>query len=149
MSREVQIAVDSHDPHALNRFWAELMQYEVEDHHDQIEGLLAAGHLPEEETIMIDGRRAFRVAAACRDADGVGPRLLFQIVPEGNMPQPRVGVERAKQTRIHLDLHVGDRRDEVIQRAVALGASKLWDGQQGPQTWVTLADPEGNEFCVS
>jgi hypothetical protein len=22
-------------------------------------------------------------------------------------------------------------------------------GRQGPHTWVTLADPEGNEFCVS
>jgi hypothetical protein len=29
------------------------------------------------------------------------------------------------------------------------GATKLYDGQQGPSTWVTLADPEGNEFCVS
>ncbi|CAN5262693.1 hypothetical protein BH18ACT4_BH18ACT4_09120 [soil metagenome] len=30
-----------------------------------------------------------------------------------------------------------------------LGAAKLYDGSQGPQTWVTMADPEGNEFCVS
>jgi len=25
----------------------------------------------------------------------------------------------------------------------------LHSGHQGPHTWVTLADPEGNEFCVS
>lgn len=31
---------------------------------------------------------------------------------------------------------------------IALGATRLWDGQQGPHSWVTLADPEGNEFCV-
>jgi hypothetical protein len=23
------------------------------------------------------------------------------------------------------------------------------DGRQGPHTWVTMADPEGNEFCVA
>jgi hypothetical protein len=25
----------------------------------------------------------------------------------------------------------------------------LWTGEQGPHNWVTMADPEGNEFCVS
>jgi hypothetical protein len=28
-------------------------------------------------------------------------------------------------------------------------APRLWDGQQGPNRWVTMADPEGNEFCVA
>ena len=37
----------------------------------------------------------------------------------------------------------------VTERILALGATKLWDGRQGPQTWVTYADPEGNEFCLS
>ena len=40
----------------------------------------------------------------------------------------------------------GGRAD--VMRMLPLGARKLWDGQQGPHTWVTLADPEGNEFCV-
>ena len=31
MSRAVQVVVDCHDPHALNRFWAELMEYEIEE----------------------------------------------------------------------------------------------------------------------
>jgi hypothetical protein len=31
---------------------------------------------------------------------------------------------------------------------VAIGATRLWDGRQGPHRWITLADPEGNEFCV-
>ena len=39
--------------------------------------------------------------------------------------------------------------EAVVDRALALGATKLWDGRQGPQTWVTLADPENNEFCIS
>ena len=54
--------------------------------------------------------------------------------------------------RIHLDLHFleGDEaRDATVARLIELGATKLWDGQQGPQRWVTMADPEGNEFCVA
>ncbi len=139
MSRQVQIAIDCHDPHALNRFWAELMQYEPEDHHDQILELLAAGHLTEDETTTIDGRRAFRTAAACRDTAGPGPRLLFQQVPE----------DKLAKNRMHLDVRTGDDSDKVIARCIELGATWLWDGRQGPHTWVTLADPEGNEFCVS
>ena len=139
MSREVQIAIDCHDPHALNRFWAELMQYEVEDHNDQIEALLASGHASEDDTVTIDGRRAWRIAAACHDAAGAGPRLLFQQVPE----------DKALKNRVHLDVRAGDDRDAVVARCLELGATRLWDGQQGPHTWVTLADPEGNEFCVT
>lgn len=32
----LQIAIDAGDPHLLNRFWSRLMDYEIEDHHDQI-----------------------------------------------------------------------------------------------------------------
>jgi hypothetical protein len=34
-----------------------------------------------------------------------------------------------------------------VARAEALGARRV-DIGQGDQTWVVLADPEGNEFCV-
>jgi len=30
----------------------------------------------------------------------------------------------------------------------ARGATVVHMGRQGPHTWVTMADPEGNEFCV-
>lgn len=36
----------------------------------------------------------------------------------------------------------------AVAGLTARGAKFLHDGQQGPHTWVTLADPEGNEFCV-
>jgi hypothetical protein len=139
MSRSIQVAIDCHDPHALNRFWAEVMGFEVEDHHDLIEQLLAGGLVTEADTITVDGRRAFRTAAACRDSSGHG-RLLFQQVPE----------DKTVKNRVHLDVHVADDdRDALVARCLELGATKLWDGRQGPETWVTLADPEGNEFCVS
>lgn len=137
-----QIAVDAADPHLLNRFWSAAVGYEMEDHHDQINEVIAAGHATTDDTIEIDGRLAWKTAAASRDAAGTGPRLLFQQVPEA----------KSGKNRVHLDLHFGvddAARDAEVERLVALGATRLWDGQQGPHTWVTLADPEGNEFCVA
>jgi hypothetical protein len=66
--------------------------------------------------------------------------VLFQVVPE----------PKTVKNRVHLDLHVGaERRPEVVERLVGLGATVLWEGREGPSTWVTMADPEGNEFCVT
>jgi hypothetical protein len=141
MSRTVQVAIDASDPHALCQFWAEVMDYEVEDHHDQILHLVEAGWVTLDETVERDGRRVFPDAAACRPRDGdSGPRLLFQKVPE----------TKTVKNRVHLDVRVGEEgRDAEVARLVGLGARRLWDGHQGPHTWVTLADPEGNEFCLT
>ena len=139
MSPTVQIAIDARDPHLLNRFWAAAMDYEVEDHHELATAMVEAGHATADDTVEIDGRLAWRTAAACRPRTGDRPRLLFQQVPE----------DKTVKNRVHLDLKVGDDRDAEVERLLALGATHLWDGRQGPQTWVTLADPEGNEFCVS
>ncbi len=138
----IQICVDAADPHAQARFWAAALRYELEDHHDQVEQLLAAGAITRDDTIEIDGRLAFDLAAACRHPQGTGPRVLFQRVPE----------PKTVKDRIHLDLHHlqgDDFRAAEVARLIDLGATKLWDGQQGPQRWVTMADPEGNEFCVA
>jgi hypothetical protein len=135
----LQIAVDCADPHALARFWAAAVHYEMEDHHDGIERVIAAGYATLDDTIEIDGRRAWMTAAACHDPGGHGPRLLFQQVPE----------PKTVKDRIHLDLHFGADREAEVSRLLELGATKLWDGEQGPQRWVTMADPEGNEFCVA
>ena len=76
--------------------------------------------------------------AAARAADG--NRLLFQVVPEG----------KTAKNRVHLDLHVPEgERDAKVAQLLALGATKLADGRLGPETWVVLADPEGNELCVA
>ena len=64
------------------------------------------------------------------------PGLLFVPVNE-----PKVG-----KNRLHLDFRPGD-RDAEVQRLLDLGATRA-DVGQGEQTWVVLADPEGNEFCV-
>jgi hypothetical protein len=135
-----QIAIDCSDPHRLVRFWAALTGFEVEDHSALVDEMLEAGHATADDTVEVDGTLQWRGAAACCDRDGKGPRLLFQTVPE----------PKTVKDRIHLDLHFGeDEREAQVERILGLGATKLWDGQQGPQTWVTFSDPEGNEFCVS
>ena len=69
--------------------------------------------------------------------DGVVPDLLFLRVPE----------DRVTKNRLHLDLRPSDQHAEV-QRLIGLGASHVDVGQPSHSTWVVLADPEGNEFCV-
>ena len=68
------------------------------------------------------------------------PPLLLQRVPE-----PRAG-----KNRMHVDIIREDVEVEV-KRLEALGARRLHDGVRsfGPTRWVTMADPENNEFCVS
>ncbi len=140
MTPVLQVAFDCSDPHRLVRFWADSLGYEVEDNEEQITHLLESGDATPQDVMEYDGRMVWRTGAACRHPDGSLPRLLFQTVPE-----PRSG-----KNRVHLDIHVGTgERDPLIERMIEAGATRLWDGQQGPHTWVTLADPEGNEFCVA
>lgn len=64
------------------------------------------------------------------------PGLLFMAVPE----------QKTIKNRLHLDFRPDD-RDVEVERLLALGATRA-DVGQGEQSWVVLADPEGNEFCV-
>lgn len=64
--------------------------------------------------------------------------------------QPRTE-PRGHQT-MHLDLTVPwGSRTEVVQRMVGLGARHRWDvlDEHPHVQWTTLADPEGNLFCVA
>ncbi|GAA1841572.1 VOC family protein [Pseudonocardia ailaonensis] len=65
--------------------------------------------------------------------------LVFAPVPE----------EKTGKNRVHLDLASDSptHQLELVERAVALGATPADVGQRG-SPWVVLADPEGNEFCV-
>ncbi len=68
--------------------------------------------------------------------DGV-VELLFCKVPE---------VKQIKN-RLHLDLRPDDQAAEVA-RLEGLGAERVSIGQGDDVTWIVLADPDGNEFCV-
>ena len=138
MIAPLQITFDCVDAHAQARFWSSTLGYEIEDHHDLVQQMLDTGQATRDDVVERDGRLAWREAAACRAADGT--RLLFMVVPE----------PKTAKNRMHLDVHVPDgTRDAEVQRLIGMGAVHLHDGRQGPSTWVTLADPEGNEFCVS
>ncbi|MGW2031803.1 VOC family protein [Streptomyces spinosus] len=62
----------------------------------------------------------------------------------------RVGDPRTVKNRVHVDLQPQDlTRDEEVERLLSLGATLEADHRRPDGTgWVTLHDPEGNEFCV-
>jgi catechol 2,3-dioxygenase-like lactoylglutathione lyase family enzyme len=70
-------------------------------------------------------------------ADGISPDLLFLRVPDG----------KTTKNRLHLDLRPDDQAAEV-HRLEKLGARRVEVGQTDKATWIVLADPDGNEFCV-
>ena len=144
MAYDFQVTVDSSDPHTLADWWAETLGWEVEPSNEAfIRRMVDEGQASEDDTTTHNGVLVWRVGAAIRPpAGGDVParRVLFQVTPE----------KKTVKNRVHLDIRVGDdHRDEVVARLTARGATKLWDGTQGPFTWVTMADPEGNEFCVA
>lgn len=56
---------------------------------------------------------------------------------------------KAVKNRLHLDLRAdGSSTDEELQRLLSLGAQRVDVGQGPDVSWVVLADPEGNEFCL-
>jgi hypothetical protein len=138
-----QVTIDSLEPHKLADWWAEALGWEVEaSDEDFIRRMIAEGHATDDDTTMHRDRLVWKTGAAVGHPDGpaAGPRIYFQGVPE-----PKSG-----KNRVHLDLRVGDDGvAEVVRRLTDTGATVLYEGQQGPHSWVTLADPEGNELCVS
>lgn len=67
---------------------------------------------------------------------------------------PTIDVIRVPETktiknRLHLDLRADGRTTAVeLDRLFALGARRADVGQGADVSWVVLADPEGNEFCL-
>jgi catechol 2,3-dioxygenase-like lactoylglutathione lyase family enzyme len=69
-----------------------------------------------------------------------GPKITWGGPPVA----PKTG-----ENRLHFDLAPvvdGQQRNEV-ERLLALGATRI-DVREGDADWATLADPDGNDFCV-
>jgi predicted enzyme related to lactoylglutathione lyase len=97
-----------------------------------------AGFWTEAAGWPIVARRGAHVRLAA--PDGVGPRLeLIQV------DDPKAG-----KNRVHLDVapYASDNQAAEVARLLDLGAVHANVGQRGDETWVVLADPAGNEFCV-
>ncbi|WP_327112708.1 VOC family protein [Streptomyces sp. NBC_01341] len=120
-SRFTELGIDCADPGALARFWCAVLGYEVRD---TGEGLVTIGP---------------PAAPGGEERPGpVPPTLTFARVPEG----------KTVKNRLHLDVSPADREQgEEVVRLIGLGARRS-DVGQGDESWVVLADPEGNEFCV-
>jgi hypothetical protein len=139
----MQITFDAADPAALGKFWAEVLGYIEEpppEGHDSWESFLTTIGVPE------DG---WDSAYAIVDPDGARPRIFIQKVPE----------PKTAKNRMHFDVNVGGPRgtprderckkvDEAAIRLVSLGARELYRIDEPTSYHVTLADPEGNEFCI-
>jgi hypothetical protein len=124
-SRLSEISVDCANPRTLARFWAAALGYDVLDETDELVEV-GPGGLTDQQ--RVDSARSGPVV----------PTLFFARVPE----------EKAGKNRLHLDLSPidGDQAGEVA-RLQDLGA-RVTDLTPEDATWVVMADPEGNEFCV-
>ena len=121
-SKFTELAIDCADPGGLARFWCSVLGYEVQNEED---GVITIG-----SPLVPEGK----------DRLGpVPPTLTFARVPEG----------KTIKNRLHMDLNPTDTDQEAeVRRVLALGARPADVGQTGDESWVTLADPEGNEFCI-
>ena len=142
-----QITIDSNDPQALARFYAEVLGYSPvpPSTPDTPWNRHYRERLGEAEAF---DNRLF-------DPEGLRPPIWFQRVPEG----------KAGKNRIHLDVYPTGRDDALTQAErialvearvddlVALGATvSRRDRDDDPDDayyYVVMHDPEGNEFCVS
>ena len=120
-SKFTELAIDCADPGGLARFWCSVLGYEVQGEDD---GVVTIG-----SPTVPEGKNRL---------GPVPPVLTFAHVPEG----------KTVKNRVHIDVNPTDRsQDEEVARLIGLGATVLNDNR--PEfSWVTLADPEGNEFDV-
>ena len=121
-SKFTELAIDCADPVRLASFWCSVLDYEVQDDEDGVISI-GAPDVPEGKS----------------RPGPVPPTLTFARVPEG----------KSVKNRLHLDVNPADReQDEEVRRLLDLGARHVDVGQTGDESWVSLVDPEGNEFCV-
>jgi hypothetical protein len=141
MAFDFQVAIDCAEPHVLADWWAEALGWQVEAQDEAfIRRMVEAGHATEEQTMRHHGALVWKEGAAITSPDPNRPRVLFQHVPE----------PKTVKNRVHFDVRIGAERQEAeVARLKELGATELWRASQGPHEWVTMADPEGNEFCVA
>jgi len=121
----IEVAIDVNDPELIIAFYEKLLGYQR--------------HHPDTERY---GPNPIYYSAV--DPTGLGPKLIFQLVPE----------KPSAKNRIHLDLHVSDIEEQALRaielRAIELGATRIDESPitEAGSRWIRLADPEGNIFCI-
>lgn len=144
MTRDVQITFDCADPELLATFWAAALGYRVQPP--------PAGFATWDAVLEARGvpRKEWNSRSAILPIEGDRPRVFFQRVPEG----------KTVKNRVHLDVRVaaglqGDERMQVLEAEAArletLGATRAYrvEPAGGMELgFITMRDPEGNEFCL-
>ncbi len=141
----IQTTIDCDDPHAQARFWSAALGWRLEDPHDFVKAVMAAGFATEADTVERDGRLSWKTMTAIQHPDdldkprGTKRRVLFQHVPDRNMGK----------NAWHFDINVGrENIDAHVERLTSLGAQELYRIDEPSGFHTTMADPEGNLFCV-
>ena len=113
------VTVDALNPRALAEFWAAVLGWKISGELEEIE-------------VWIQPDTSDSVSTGF-------PEILFLI---------NANAKKVKN-RLHLDLRPDNQAAEVA-RLEKLGAKRIDIGQNENErcTWVVMADPEGNEFCV-
>ncbi len=142
MATSIQVVFDCADPDGLAEFWAEALGYKLEGPPagfatwpDYLKSL----QIPEDEW----------AGASIVDPESKGPRLYFQLVPEGKIVK----------NRLHLDLNASGGRGNSLavrktriqteaERLIELGAKIIRVGEEYDSFWIVMGDPESNEFCL-
>jgi predicted enzyme related to lactoylglutathione lyase len=113
------ISIDAHDPERIAKFWGEVLDYSP----------------------TYDSKD---------DPESNEPERVIELTPKDGSTTTiliiEVHDEKKAKNRVHFDLRPDDQAAEVA-RVEALGARRV-DIGQGDVSWVVLADPEGNEFCI-
>ncbi len=145
MTIEVQITFDCADPAGLAAFWSEALGYRMQpppDGFDSWDDALKAFDVPPDQ---------WNSRSAILPIEGAHPRIFFQRVPEG----------KTVKNRLHLDVRAapgleGDERMGALEteadRLETLGATRAYRVEPDKATmesgFITMRDPENNEFCL-
>jgi hypothetical protein len=141
MAVQLQIVIDCANPTLLAEFWASALHYKLQDPPTGFaswEASFEAQNIPQTE---------WGSFSAIVDPAEKGSRIYFQRVPE----------PKAVKNRLHLDLNASKEASDaaphtlveaMVERLEGLGARELYRQETYHDFWVTMADPEGNEFCI-
>jgi len=136
MATPFQITVDCIDSDTMCEFWSIALGYVKEPP--------PAGYLSWEDFLRSNDitMPPHGAIGAIVDPNGSGPRVLFMRVPE----------PKSVKNRLHLDLRAGrsdGAKQAKIEELRQAGATDVRRVDEHGEWWMVMADPEGNEFCVT
>ncbi len=125
--RWYSVVVDCQNIAAQARWWARVLDWQIIYEAD--------------DEVVIVPRHVTQEWLRTTPWEQIGPGLVFVPVPE----------DKTVKNRLHMDLapQLDDDQAAMVESLIAVGAQRVDVGQDvDVATFVVLADPEGNEFCV-